>query len=119
MSDYGIGFRAHLKCLSNPQLNGKYLHRLTRDKQKIWLQLGISAILGYFWPKIGLGVESFPELWSRLGFGLQNTKNVVDVGVGVVISKKIRLWLGLGIFWLQNCGVVLIVGGIKVKLNCG
>ena len=30
--------------------------------------LGISPILGLFWPKVGLGVENFQKLWSRLGF---------------------------------------------------
>ena len=55
-----------------------------RDEQKIGPQLGISPISSQFWPRIGLGVESFQKLWSRLGLGLglQNKKNVVDLGVG-------------------------------------
>ena len=44
----------------------------TRDAQKIGPQLGISPISGHFWPKIGLGVENFQKLGSRLGLGLQN-----------------------------------------------
>ena len=44
---------------------------------------------------------------------------MVDVGVGVAISKKIGYGWGLGCFGLQNCGGVVVVGGIEVELDCG
>ena len=56
------------KVSKNEEVN----KRLTRDVQKIGPQLGISPISGHFWPKMGLGVENFQKLGSRLGLGLQN-----------------------------------------------
>ena len=35
------------------------------------------------------------------------------------LKKKLGYGWGGGSFWLQNCGVVVVVGGIEVDLNCG
>ena len=33
--------------------------------------------------------------------------------------KKLGYGWGWGCFGLQNCGVVVVVGGIEVELDCG
>ena len=53
--------------------------------------MGISSISGHFWPKIGLrlglGVENFSKIEVKVRVA-KLKKIVVDVGVGVAISKK-------------------------------
>ena len=40
-------------------------------------------------------------------------------GLGLPFLKKLGYGWGWGCFWLQNCGVVVAMGGIDVELNCG
>ena len=39
--------------------------------------------------------------------------------LGLSFLKEMGHGWGWGCFGLQKCGVVVVVGGIKAKLNCG